>query len=823
MTTTDPGRPVHGFRCRRPSFDRRTVFLCGVILLSLLPFPAKAQDDVRRAVATRTADAIRIDAALDESAWEAAAPVTEFTQFSPLEGTQPTQRTEVRILYDDDALYVGATMYDTDAEHIVARLARRDEEIDCDRFSIRLDSYYDRRTAYEFTITAAGTIIDILQYDDGEAEDASWDAVWEVQTSILPDRWVAEMRIPFSMLRFQDIPEQRWGMQMIRNISRNQEVIHWQLIPRAVSGYVSRFGTLDGIRNVVPRQTVEVLPYGVVEHARKAPFDSRPRSIVTTAGAGVDIKYRPSANFTIDATFNPDFGQVEADPAVLNLSTFETYYPERRPFFVEGIQIFRFTSFGEPGLFYSRRIGRSISARPPAGGYIEEEPGFASIIGAAKISGKTQSGFSYGVLEAVTAEENAAVVDSNGVRSEQTVEPLNNYTVLRLKQDIGDNSTAGMILTSLTREDRRPALVGAVDWNLRFLDNMYKVDGFLAKSRTEARGFLEEGAAGRAGFSKEGGEHWRGSVGADFTSRRFNVNDVGFFRRPNDYGFMGNILYRDDTVDEWKRIYNVSLNYHRRNNFDGANINHSWRLSGYLMLANYWELDVDVERSTGLHDDRETRGLGWYRKPAATEIGLSIETDPRASVVFDIGYAYEWDARGGIGRGFGVEAEIKPSPAATIELSVEHEQVDRVFAWVDNVDDPSTSPSLFSVFADRTTREWDLTSRSSYVITRDLTVQWYLQLFIAKGYYENEMRRLGEDDYLPYVYDSEDFTESSVRSTLVLRWEYLPGSTLYAVWSHSRGGEMARYISSLRANLEDTFSLYPDNIFLLKISYWLSS
>ncbi|MEK6649743.1 MAG: DUF5916 domain-containing protein, partial [Bacteroidota bacterium] len=346
--------------------------------LLLLAFAASfAGSNPKTARAARTVTAPRIDGIINEPAWRLAPAITEFSQYDPIEGALPTQRTDIRILYDDDALYIGATMYDTNPAGIVARLARRDDEIESDFISFRLDTYNDHQTAYEFTVNAAGVKVDILQYDDGAREDVSWDAVWDVETMIGDSGWTAELRIPFSMLRFNDADEQEWGFQIVRNITRNNERLHWTLIRRAESGWVSKFGRLNGIVGVRSRASLEVLPYGLVESAALTARDDRADVHRNSVNAGVDIKYRPSGGLTIDATFNPDFGQVEADPAVLNLSTFETFYPEKRPFFVEGVQILRFTSFGDglgPGLFYSRRIGRSLSVSAPSGGYIEEEP-----------------------------------------------------------------------------------------------------------------------------------------------------------------------------------------------------------------------------------------------------------------------------------------------------------------------------------------------------------------------------------------------------------------------------------------------------------------
>src|SRR3990172_12348466 len=493
-----------------------------LLLTLLLPSLMLAGSNQKKATAVRTPRPVRIDGVLNETEWQLAKPMTDFTQYDPREGEPPTQQTEVRILYDDDALYVGWKLYDTEPSKIVARLARRDDEVESDWISIRLDSYHDHQTAFEFTLNAAGVRTDIIQYNDGEAEDASWDVVWEAETVILPDGWSAEMRIPFKMLRFSEASKQEWGMQLIRYISRIREEQQWALIRKSESGWVSKFGNLTGLENLSRPGNVELLPYAAGGNRFVPKSRTYPNGTDFTSHVGLDAKIKPTSGLTIDATFNPDFGQVEADPAVLNLTTFETFYPEKRPFFIEGSQIIRFTTFGGdfgPGLFYSRRLGHTINVQEPEGGYIEHEPRYATILGAAKISGKTADGLSIGILEAVTSEESATLVDSLGNKSEPVVDPLTNYSLVRLRKDLFENSNAGLILTSVNRKKGLPAFTGGLDWNLQFMKSEYRVEGFLAGSHIDRRGQKLDGSAGKISFNKDGGAHWRGAASFDFTKR----------------------------------------------------------------------------------------------------------------------------------------------------------------------------------------------------------------------------------------------------------------------------------------------------------------
>ncbi|MFH0989584.1 MAG: DUF5916 domain-containing protein [bacterium] len=783
----------------------------------------------KKAVAIRTPTAPTINGRLDEPVWKLAQPIVDFVQFEPIEGAAPGQKTEVRILYDNEALYFGCRMYDTDPSKIVGRLVRRDDEIDADVISLRIDSYHDHQTNFEFTINAAGVKIDILQYDDGRKEDPSWDVVWDVETTIDDQGWIAEIKIPFSVLRYSRSEVQDWGLQIVRGISRTHESIYWTMIGKKESGWTSKFSHLVGIDKLPSTSHVELMPYAVGGSRFMPKSLSHPDGTDRSLNAGLDLKVRPSGGITIDATFNPDFGQVEADPAVLNLTTYETFYPEKRPFFIEGSQIIHFSTFGDdfgPGLFYSRRIGRSIEVEDPDGGYVLHEPQFASILGAVKLSGKTEDGWSIGILEALTQRETATLVDALGNKTDQVVEPLTNYGVLRLKKDFWGNSNAGMILTSVNRDGRVPANTAGLDWNLKFNDNMYRVDGFLAGSRTTTlSGDRLDGSAGKLSFNKEGGEHWRYSTSIDFTSKKYNINDIGYFRRPNDFGSNGQLEYRNDVPGDHVRSWSVSAGYHYRNTFSNAELNKSVGLEAGILFLNYWELWLEGDIDRGKYDDRESRGHGLYRKPGSQKFGLSVETDSRQSIVLDVMAGFERDERAGRAFEIGAEIELRPVSNIALEFNLGYQERENVFAWMTNVIPIWSSSMNFTnaVFAERTTQEWDLTSRGSVVFLRDLTLQYYVQIFFAKGKYEHPEIMAGEDRFLPYPFvPVEQFNELAFNSNLVLRWEYLPGSTLYLVWSQARNGSRGLFETPLSENFSNTFSLPSTNALLLKISYWFS-
>ncbi|TAK54035.1 MAG: hypothetical protein EPO24_13640, partial [Bacteroidetes bacterium] len=601
--------------------------IASVLCLVLLAMLARAGDNPQTIRAVRVAAAPAIDGILTDEAWSNAEPASEFTQRDPSEGKPASEKTEIRVLYDDDALYFGCMFYDSEPQKIVSRLTRRDNEIEYDNGSIRIDSYHDHQTAFEFTFNPAGVKVDILQFDDANYEDASWDAVWDLETTIFPNGWSAEIRIPFHVLRYKSeetgAGEHDWGINFFRYISRKQESDWWAFTPKSQSGFVSRFGHLRGLANLPVTRHVELLPFVVAQQTYQPASQARQRQEEFFGNAGFDLRYGISSNFKLDLTVNPDFGQVEADPAVLNLTTIETFYPEKRPFFIEGTQIIHFSTFGGdfgPGMFYSRRVGRALDPGDvslSSNEIITDLPSSVTILGAAKITGKTNSGLSVGILQAITEEENATVLDrTTNTTSEQVVEPFAHYNVLRLKQDVMENSNVGWIVTSVEKNGRYPAFTSGLDWNLKFDTSTYQLDGFLGITHTTNQDMERvTGSAGRITYSKIGGEHWLWSIDADYTAKKFNINDVGFFRRPNDWGSVATLTYRENTPAEVVRNYNIGLFAHDRENFDGANLFRELSLGGELLFTNYWSLEGNIGTDFGMYDDRETRGNGLYRRP----------------------------------------------------------------------------------------------------------------------------------------------------------------------------------------------------------------
>ncbi|MDE3056951.1 MAG: hypothetical protein KGJ59_03225 [Bacteroidota bacterium] len=801
--------------------------LLTVALFIFSPAIAIAETSDRVVKAVRVSAPPVIDGYDNDAVWASASPAKDFLQRDPHEGAPATEPTEIRVVYDDHALYFFCMMHDSEPEKIVQRLARRDDEIESDYISIRIDSYHDHQNDFEFTINASGTKVDKLQYDDGDKEDNSWDPVWEVKTRVLPNGWTAEVEIPFSQLRYN--PEQtEMGIEFIRTIQRKHESDYWALIKKSDNGFTSRFGRLIGLDDLPVSHHVEILPYGVANGTFLPQNSIRARRREFLPNAGLDAKYGVSSDFTVDLTFNPDFGQVEADPAVLNLSTFETIYPEKRPFFIEGTQIFHFTTFGnDPGLFYSRRIGKAITVSPPAGGMVTEEPGAATILGAAKATGKTESGFSFGALEAMTQKEMYTYKDSSGQSFTDLAAPLTNYSLARLKQDVGNGSNVGMILTNVARNGGAPASTGGIDWRLKFSDNMYAFNGFLAGSSKSDASTLQKkwGSAGNFFFGKVGGEHWLYDLAADYTSRKYDINDIGYIYRPNDHGFIGDAIYQDIVPGNVFRYYKLSYRHELRWDFDNAGIVRQGTFYWQFQFLNYYTGYAGVSYNLSAYDDRESRGYGLYRTPFTAYSVAYAQSDTRDRFIGSLLMYQGYDYAGMRYWQWQLNTDFRPTAASQIQAAAGYIRTRNKTGFAD---DFYTDPSnvLHSVFGHRNVDEINFTLRGSFTFTTQLSLQVYSQIFFAKGHYFS-FSYLDQDQNSKIIaYDyagNPDFNRTFLNSNIVLRWEYVPGSTIYFVWSHgSSFYEPGGFYNTLGNEFNQTFNTPPDNVFMLKVNYWLS-
>ena len=627
-------------------------------------------------------DVPSIDGVLTDPVWASAPVATDFVQMEPQEGDPASQRTEVRVLYGTDALYVAFRAFDTAPDSIAAQLTRRDQDSYSDGVHVVIDSYFDRRTAFHFGTNPAGVKLDLYRFDD-TGEDANWDAVWDVATRIDEEGWTAEFEIPYSQLRFGNHEDQTWGINFAREIARNNETSTWAPIRQNDAAVVSKSGELQGLRGLGSPRRMELRPFSLARLTRAPGEDANPFYHATDffSSAGLDLKYGVTNDLTLDLTVNPDFGQVEADPAQVNLTAYETFYPERRPFFIEGAAIFNFGiglgdgDLGSESLFYSRRIGRAPQgSADPLGGY-SEVPEVSTILGAWKLSGKTQNGWSVGLLHAVTAEESAQVAAGDGARFEEPVEPLSNYGVARLQKDFRDGRSAiGFIGTAANRakevadglELRSGGYTGGFDFRHRFgQDDRFHVNGFvlgsnvrgspeaivntqMAPTRYFQRPDAEHvsfdptrtslsGWAGKLEFMKIGGGFWNWGSTVVAKSPGFEVNDLGYMQESDLVVHAGFVGYNRHTPTEHLRRWNVNTNAWHVWSFGGERLSTGANINGGLTLPSYWGGHMGINHDFQAFSNSTLRGGPLLRREASTNGWLNLYTDSRKPLRVNVG------------------------------------------------------------------------------------------------------------------------------------------------------------------------------------------
>src|SRR6266571_5371957 len=778
-----------------------------------------------------TVTAVRVDRApvvdgrLDDPEWSLTPAVTDFRQTDPDEGAPVSEATAVRVLYDGSAVYVGARLFDTAPAGIVRRLARRDASTHSDEFRVFFDSYYDRRTAFEFIVNAAGVKTDMLIGDDGDFDDKSWDPVWEAATSVDSLGWTAEIRIPLSQLRFSNAQDQVWGAHFVRWIERKQEQALFPFIGKKENGLVSRFADLEGIHHVGSPTRLELLPYVVGRGTYMTPNDrgnpfERPASY--DPGAGADVKYGMSSSLTLDATLNPDFGQVEVDETFVNLTAFEQFLEEHRPFFVEGTEIFNFgsngggaTSFsGRPLYFYSRRIGREPQGKPESSGDFEDMPTSTTILGAAKLSGRPAGGWSVGVLDALTARERATVFDATArTYARDEVEPPANYFAGRVRRDLdAGNTSFGLLATAMDRWPDSPAL--------------------------------------------------------DVLPTRAYAGGLDFFRRwgSKTYSPAGTLGHRWTRPGKLFRQASAYLQVEPSWNYDGDAIDRTVKTFGYVQFRNFWTGNWSFSYSPPVVDDRLTRGGPLAQKPATWYASADVTTDSRTALSAYAFASFQHDAAGGWYLNAIPQLTLRPSAALSFKITGGYAAGHTMAQIVKKQADDMATATLGTryVFAELLQHQFYVTLRANVTFSPSLSFQLYAQPFTFSGDYRNfkelEARKTfafdrygrdngstigdtllvsGKDTVPGYVVDPDgssasaatrftfpnpDFRTRSVKINAVLRWEYRPGSTMFVVWTQSRSGS-APYDATFDVRRDFQRELFldrPTNILLVKFNYWLS-
>ena len=880
----------------------------GILGVVLGASPAWCQTDTSVAAHTpgtsvqamRITHAPAIDGHLTDESWGLAQPASSFTQRDPDEGQPATERTEVRVLYDDQSIFIGIRMFDREASLISQRLSSRDGDADADWVSVYLDPMHDHKTGAEFRVSASNVQGDNVIFNDSW-DDSTWDAVWQSATSVDSDGWSAEIRIPLSQLRFTSADRQTWGINVARFIRRKNELSWLELTRKTENALASRMAHLQGLDGINPRRHLELAPYTAAREELIAPDAGNPFNDGARAFAavGLDAKYGITSNLTLDGTVNPDFGQVEVDPAVVNLSAFETFFDEKRPFFLEGAQTFG--NFGrdgatdnwgfnssDPNIFYSRRIGRAPQMSP-SGDFIDA-PHATTILGAAKITGKTAGGWTLAALDAVTNRETARV--RTGLASDRiTVEPLTNYFASRLQRTIGRRAGAGLIATMVARRLDTPALVDALADQAYvvggdgyfFLSDArnWVLNGKLAGSRVSgSRAVIETlqgtaqryfqrpdapevsldptrtslaGVNGRVNLNRNSGM-WRFNASLWGVSPGFEVNDLGFMGTGDRAGAHAVSSWRKVQPDRLTRSRSFWIskwytwNFGRQIQGDGVQWN------GNATLNNYTDLNSGMGLMRRVQDDRLTRGGPSASNPSGGFWYTNVNSDQRKPVSVRVNTNLNWNESASTEKSVNLSFTLKPSSRLTFSTGPRWNWSHSVAQYIDQFDDPTATATFGHryVFGAIDQKQLTLTTRVSVILTPRVSLQLFAQPLLATGDYkdfkefaaprtydfsaygigrstlsfDSNARQLtvdpdGNGPAVPFTFDDPDFNLKSLRANLVFRWELKPGSTFYGVWTRIQQDDRFPGDFRLGRDLSAMFSARGDDVFLVKLAYWI--
>jgi hypothetical protein len=843
-------------------------FLCAVAISALAQAPGGSRPGavLQTATAVAARQAPDINGKNDDAVWKDAPRFSEFTQYEPRVDAAPSFKTEFQAAYDEKNLYVFLRMYDPHPDSIMHALTRRDVRGPSDQVWIIVDSYNDKRSAFEFSVNPDGVKRDYAMSNDSN-EDDSWNGVWDVATTVDSLGWTAEFQIPLSQLRYTRADRHVFGFGVRRDIERYRERLAWPPFSPTRNGVVSQLGLLDGLTGITTAQRLEVTPYVVTKNIQRTkPNDRFERDQQVTMGG--DLKFGITPNITLDATVNPDFGQVEADPAVVNLTAFETFFEEQRPFFVEGTGLYKFAlncyivvdCNTNEGLFYSRRIGRSPTLRDDYGN--EGTPTSTPIASAMKLTGRTRSGLAFGMLDAVTSRV-------KGV-DDQTVEPGTNYAVLRAQQDVrggeGGFSVIGTAvnrsLDGLTRQFMHSgAYVAGATFRNRVHDGQYEVAGQLAGShlrgsrdviyrtqRNAVHYFQQPGDdydvdSGRTTLSGHAEQLKFGKYGGGITrfesslvrqSAGFDVNDLGFLRRADvlDWSTWGALSFRNARgIYRWAQI---NGNHWETWNTSGMRLENAVNLNGHIGFKNNWDAHMGSTfgKLTRSFCDRCTRGGPLLRQSRSIAPWAGINSDGRKPISAgmwmnlyrgDEGNSSSWSMSPYVNFRFSTQFQASVGP--NVSRNINDAQ------WYDNFE--GGDGVTHYTFAHLDQRTVAVSTRLNYTATPNLTFEMYAQPFVSSGTYTDFREVSSMPDavsyrdrfvsYEPPADADRAFKYTQLRTNTVVRWEYRPGSTLFVVWTQGRQDDANRNPDqSWTRDYRDLFGLHPDNTFLIKLAYWLN-
>ena len=832
-----------------------------------------------------------IDGDITDEGWDVVEWSSDFTQNKPDEGAPPTHQTKFKIIYDAKYLYIAIRAFDDNPELIQQRLSRRDGFAG-DRVNVVIDSYHDKRTAFVFTTTAAGVKGEEIATGNGSNFDASWNPVWYTNAKVDEKGWTAEMKIPFSQLRFGKAKEQIWGLNIARNFFRKNERSLWQRIPNDQAGFISESGELHGLLDLVPQKQLEIQPFTVLQYDSYPKEGSNPYRDGSDfkVNGGLDAKIGITNDLTLDLTINPDFGQVEADPGAIALDGFQIFFQEQRPFFVENKNIFDFEfANGRDNLFYSRRIGRNPHRDPTLGvGEFGKVPQNSTILGAAKFSGKTQNGWSLGILESVTANEYAEIKQVDGSTREQIVEPLTNYLVLRAQKDFNERNTFfGGIITATNRnlngnfsELHTSAYSGGFDFQHNWKNRDYYVKGNAIIShvlgspeaieltqrsitrlfqRTDATHVSVDptrtsltGTGGRIEAGKAGGGNWRYNGGFIWRSPELELNDVGFLRRTDEIIQFTNLRYLWQVPTDIYRDIQVRGEQSTVYDFQG-NLNRiKFETQGNVNWINNWSTNLGIGVNYSRYNNAFLRGGPRWRSANTGYLFSSIGSDMSKKLSFRVRYTNVSSDEDVFNRNrYTISFNYQPTDALNISFENQLEITKDKSQYVTTVDFGNDQRYILGNIKND---EFTTTLRLTYSLNPNMSIQFYGQPFISRGRYSNfnfvnnstaarfndrvnlyDQNQISEtldadgnaiytidenvDTTEDYSFANPDFSFVQFRSNLVARWEYIPGSEIFLVWSQGVIGSEDPSEGLGRSLRNQLLNQKKDNTFLIKVTY----
>jgi len=819
----------------------------------------------------------KINGSLDDEIWSLGEWKGDFIQQFPYSGSPASEPSYFKILYDRTNLYVALICKDSEPDKIVDKLGRRDSRTG-DIAGIALDSYFDKRTAFEFSITVAGQKMDLKHLGDW-GFDFNWNAVWDGATSRTDTGWIAEIKIPFSQIRYANQAEHVWGLHFYRVLSRKQEASSWNPIPREAPATVYLFGELKGIENIRSSRQVEFLPYGLASYTHLQGDD---QGGSFDFNAGLDAKVGISSDFTLDLSVNPDFGQVEADPSVLNLTSFETFYEEKRPFFLEGNDVFDFEMDGDIP-YYSRRIGSAPVFSNPYGNWtVSNLPNFTPILGAAKLTGKNKKGLSVGLVDGLTASASVEARDASGTVKELEASPLTNYLASRIKKDFkGGNTVVGGVFSMVNRisSDSTSTLLlpsSAISGGLDLLHywknkNYYlevksiasqlngSAEAILRKQLSHLHRYqrpdanyvevdtLRERLGGHGGLVRVGknGGKWNFHLQGQYRSPGLNLNDMGYLRQSDFISQMAKVTYKMNEPKRWIRNYNLTLFQEAEWSFGGENTGNLAGVAVMLRNNKLWSFSLSSVYNFSTLDTRELRGGPALRNDSRYLLDMTVGSNTAKDLYGSVRYSY-------------TALGMKNSSENSLMLSLTWVPVKRLkISGLMNLSRRQYHQQYVSSLPGSASTEYvvgnidrhttSFTFRTELYLTPELSIQFYGSPYYSVGTYDAFKRvdqsqardineRLEELDvaYDPelnnysYIKDGEafqfsnpDFSFMQFRSNLVFRWEYKLGSTLYFVWSHDRSGWESQY-NPIGDIAGDLFGMGGNHVFMVKANFWFS-